>query len=64
MTDTNGKMWIDCWSCEDGYHYDCWDGCCCDAESGCGYCAQPCEICRGKGGYYVSPKHVQNEAAG
>ena len=36
----------DCWYCNgEGYTYDCIDGCCIDAESGCEDCARPCMEC-------------------
>lgn len=31
--------------CEEGYVFDCIDGCCVDAESGCDLCASRCEYC-------------------
>lgn len=37
----------DCWSCGgEGYTFDCIDGCCEDAESGCQDCATRCLECR------------------
>lgn len=37
----------DCWHCGgDGYTYDCIDGCCVDADSGCADCASRCQECR------------------
>ena len=37
----------ECWNCGgEGETYDCIDGCCVDAESGCAECAQPCIECR------------------
>lgn len=37
----------ECWNCGgDGYTYDCIDGCCEDAESGCELCSRPCPECR------------------
>jgi hypothetical protein len=37
----------DCWHCGgEGETYDCIDGCCEDAESGCPDCARPCPECR------------------
>src|SRR6185312_5001068 len=37
----------ECWYCGgEGYTYDCIDGCCIDAESGCEDCAEPCIECR------------------
>lgn len=36
----------ECWNCGgDGYWYDCIDGCCEDAESGCELCARRCAEC-------------------
>lgn len=36
----------DCWHCGgEGYTYDCIDGCCIDAESGCEDCARRCIEC-------------------
>lgn len=36
----------ECWHCGgDGYTYDCIDGCCIDAESGCSDCERPCVEC-------------------
>lgn len=37
----------ECWYCAgEGETYDCIDGCCADAESGCPDCAIPCPECR------------------
>lgn len=37
----------ECWNCGgQGETYDCFDGCCEDAESGCAGCARPCIECR------------------
>jgi hypothetical protein len=37
----------ECGACGgEGYTYDCFDGCCVDAESGCEECARPCVECR------------------
>lgn len=37
----------ECWNCGgNGYTYDCIDGCCEDAESGCELCSRPCPECR------------------
>lgn len=37
----------ECWHCGgEGETYDCIDGCCVDAESGCADCARPCPECR------------------
>lgn len=37
----------ECWHCGgEGETYDCIDGCCVDAESGCPDCARPCIECR------------------
>jgi hypothetical protein len=37
----------ECWYCGgEGETYDCIDGCCLDAESGCSDCARPCYECR------------------
>lgn len=37
----------ECWHCGgEGETYDCIDGCCIDAESGCPDCARPCLECR------------------
>lgn len=37
----------ECWHCGgDGETYDCIDGCCIDAESGCDLCARPCLECK------------------
>ena len=37
----------ECWYCGgEGETYDCIDGCCVDAESGCPDCALPCLECR------------------
>ena len=45
--------WVDCWECGgEGLTFDCLDGCCVNAEVGCDDCAQRCQICRGKGGWY------------
>ena len=36
----------ECWNCGgEGYTYDCIDGCCEDAESGCEQCASRCREC-------------------
>ena len=36
----------ECWNCGgEGFTYDCIDGCCEDAESGCEQCARPCPEC-------------------
>lgn len=36
----------DCWHCGgEGYTYDCIDGCCEDAESGCAECERRCPEC-------------------
>lgn len=36
----------ECWHCGgEGYTYDCIDGCCVDADSGCGVCAERCSEC-------------------
>lgn len=44
--------WEDCWNCDDGYsHHDCGEDCCM-----CLYPDEPnivCEICHGRGGYWV-----------
>ena len=43
--------WEECWNCDEGYSsHDCGEDCCC--------CDDPepnvtCDICGGKGGYYV-----------
>lgn len=37
----------ECWHCGgEGETYNCIDGCCIDAESGCPDCARPCMECR------------------
>jgi hypothetical protein len=37
----------DCWHCGgEGFTYDCIDGCCMDAESGCEDCSLRCPECR------------------
>lgn len=37
----------ECWNCGgEGETYDCIDGCCLDAESGCPDCSRPCVECR------------------
>jgi hypothetical protein len=37
----------ECWHCGgEGETYDCFDGCCVDAESGCPDCARPCLECK------------------
>lgn len=37
----------ECWHCGgEGETYDCFDGCCIDAELGCPDCARPCLECR------------------
>lgn len=37
----------ECWYCNgEGETYDCIDGCCVDAESGCADCARPCIECK------------------
>lgn len=37
----------ECWNCNgEGETYDCIDGCCVDAESGCPDCARPCIECK------------------
>ena len=37
----------ECWHCGgEGETYDCIDGCCVDAESGCADCARQCPECR------------------
>lgn len=51
--DDDGKVWVECWNCQDGFTYSCIDGCCVDADEGCDDCASRCDICRGKGGYRV-----------
>lgn len=33
----------------EGVLYDCFDGCCADADIGCDDCAYRCDWCRGKG---------------
>ncbi len=44
--------WIECWQCGgEGCLYDCIDGQCMDAESGCDDCEMRCDICKGKGGW-------------
>lgn len=36
----------ECWQCGgEGYVFDCWDGCCIDADVGCDDCTRPCDIC-------------------
>lgn len=37
-----------------GDYFDCIDGCCADADIGCDDCSRACEICEGKGFYFVS----------
>ena len=56
------KVFVDCWNCEDGYsHHDCGEDCC--------VCADPepnvrCDICRGKGGYYLCPTCAPDSCEG
>ncbi len=40
----------ECWNCGgEGFHFDCLDGCCLDADVGCDLCTRTCEVCHGKG---------------
>lgn len=34
-----------CGNCDDGWVYDCIDGCCVDPESGCDLCGSRCDYC-------------------
>lgn len=49
-------LWsVECYDCGgEGVHFDCIDGCCEDAESGCDQCEYACAVCEGKGYYFVS----------
>lgn len=36
----------DCWNCGgEGYVWDCFDGCCRNAEDGCRLCTRRCDVC-------------------
>ena len=50
----------ECWNCGgEGMTYDCFDGCCVDAESGCPDCERPCVECKINAG--IRAKAVREE---
>ena len=50
------SVWVECPACKgDGFLAICIDGYCAQAEEGCDFCREPCETCKGDGGWYVPP---------
>jgi hypothetical protein len=51
--DAPDGIWEQCWHCHgDGGFHDCGEDCCCCLHPELDL-NEPCEVCGGKGGYYV-----------
>lgn len=51
--DGGGRVWVDCWKCDEGWVVSCEvEIGCVDPESGCDIWVTSCDICEGKGGWH------------
>lgn len=48
-----------CGQCDEGYTYNCIDGCCLHAEEGCDMCARRCDFCNP---YKPTPAEAEERA--